>query len=57
LNSPRVRNEECKNFFAFAYFGTMVVNEILNADPIAEMAEGKVDEKTQPFRSSVANRI
>jgi hypothetical protein len=27
FNSPRVRNAECKTYFAFAYFGMMLVNE------------------------------
>jgi len=27
-NSPRVRNTECKTYFAFAYFGMMLVNEL-----------------------------
>lgn len=45
LNSPRVRNENCKNFFAMAYFGTMVVDEIMNSDLTAEMVMGKIDER------------
>lgn len=57
LNSPRVRNEECKNFFAVAYFGTMLVNEIQNMEPTAELTATKAEDKAPKFRSSVANKI
>ena len=30
--SPRVRNEECKPYFAVAYFGMMLIDEYSNTD-------------------------
>jgi len=54
FNSPRVRNTECKTYFAFAYFGMMLINE--HQLTVTETTQ-EITERPYQFRSDVANKI
>ena len=54
FNSPRVRNVECKTYFAFAYFGMMLINEHQAA--VTETTQESAERPYQ-FRSEIANKI
>ena len=55
LQSPRVRNQACKEYFAFAYFSMMVYQEI----QFLEMTPKPQEEQPEPqqYRSAVATKI